>query len=152
MFQLDYPSPVGNLLLASDGTALTELRRTSSAGRQDSCPVLQQAAAELDEYFAGQRQAFTVPLHPTGTPFQQAAWAALLRIPYGQTRSYAQQAAVMGCPNAARAVGQANHRNPICILIPCHRVLGANGSLTGYGCGLDMKRFLLMMEGALPEK
>lgn len=151
MFQRDYPSPVGNLVLTSNGSALTQLRRAAPAERQDDCPILQQATAELDEYFAGQRQAFTVPLCPTGSDFQQAAWAALRRIPYGQTCSYAQQAAAMGKLGAARAVGQANHRNPIWILIPCHRVLGSNGALTGYGGGLDMKRFLLALEGALPD-
>lgn len=146
MYQFDYASPVGNLLLVSDGVALTRLERAPAAGRRDACPVLRQTVAELEEYFAGRRRRFTVPLAPAGTAFQQAAWAALRQIPYGETRSYGQQAAAIGRPRAARAIGQANHRNPISILIPCHRVIGAGGQLTGYGGGLDMKAYLLALE------
>ena len=104
------------------------------------------AAQQLDEYFAGSRQELDIPLCPVGTAFQLAAWEALCRIPYGETRSYAQQAADIGRPKAARAIGQANHNNPISILIPCHRVIGASGKLTGYGGGLDMKAYLLELE------
>lgn len=109
-------------------------------------PVLAQAAAQLAEYFAGQRQSFTIPLAPRGTPFQQEVWRALCAIPYGQTRSYGQLAAALGRPSAARAVGGACRRNPIWLMIPCHRVVGASGSLTGYAGGLERKKALLALE------
>ena len=146
MYELDYASPVGNLRLVSDGGFLTRLERAEPQNRRDDCDLLRRAAQELDEYFAGTRRSFDLPLKPEGTPFQLAAWEALCRIPYGETRSYAQQAASIGRPGAARAIGQANHRNPISIFIPCHRVIGASGRLTGYGGGLDMKAFLLALE------
>ena len=102
-------------------------------------PLLQEAEEQLTEYFAGIRREFDLPLAPKGTPFQQAVWAQLLQIPYGETRTYGQLAAALGKPGAGRAVGSACHCNPLAILIPCHRVLGANGSLTGYSGGLDVK-------------
>jgi methylated-DNA-[protein]-cysteine S-methyltransferase len=101
---------------------------------------------QLDAYFAGKLRAFDVALAPKGTPFQQKVWAALLTIPYGATRSYGQQAAAVGNPAASRAVGLANGRNPISVIIPCHRVIGANGSLTGYGGGMERKQLLLDLE------
>ena len=101
---------------------------------------------ELTQYFAGQRREFTIPLKPKGTAFQQAVWAQLQAIPYGQTRSYADVAHNIGKPKAVRAVGGANHNNPISILIPCHRVIGKSGSLTGYGGGLKRKEALLSLE------
>lgn len=104
------------------------------------------AARQLDEYFAGERQEFDLPIHNTGTPFQRAAWNALLEIPFGQTRTYGQQAQAMGAPQAVRAVGAANGANSIPIIVPCHRVIGANGTLTGYGGGVDLKRWLLAFE------
>lgn len=104
-----------------------------------------QAKQQLAEYFAGQRQAFDLPLRMQGTPFQQKVWAAL-RNPYGETRSYGQIAAQVGNPKAGRAVGMANNRNPIAIIVPCHRVIGANGSLTGYAGGLSVKQELLALE------
>ena len=110
--------------------------------------VLRQAVRELAEYFAGERQIFTVPVAPAGTPFQQQVWAALQRIPYGATCSYRAIAEAVGNPKACRAVGMANHRNPIPILIPCHRVVGANGALTGYASGLKIKSQLLQLESA----
>jgi len=146
VYYLDYAAPVGNLLLVGDGDAILRLERAEAAGRADDCPLLHRAARELNEYFAGQRRSFDLPLRTEGTAFQQAAWAALRQIPYGETRSYAAQAAAIGRPKAVRAVGQANHRNPIAILIPCHRVVGSDGKLTGYGGGLDMKAFLLALE------
>jgi methylated-DNA-[protein]-cysteine S-methyltransferase len=146
--QQTYETPVGWLRLNSNGKALTGLwfvdRPEASQGLD--CPVIAQTRQELAAYFAGQRQHFTVPVAPQGTDFQRKVWAALLTIPYGQTRSYSQQATAIGQPAAVRAVGLANGRNPISILIPCHRVIGANGSLTGYGGGLDRKRFLLDLE------
>lgn len=151
-------SPLGTLRLRAHATALTELRileddegaNFPDDEQTSSHPVLARAARELAAYFAGRRTSFTVPLAPAGTPFQQQAWQALLSIPFGETRSYAQQARLLGDPSATRAVGAANGRNPIAILIPCHRVIGSNGTLTGYAGGLARKEFLLRHEGALP--
>ena len=106
-----------------------------------------QAKQELSEYFAGKRTEFTVALKPEGTEFQTAAWAALQQISYGQIRTYGQQAVLIGNPKASRAVGGANNANPIPIIIPCHRVIGANGSMTGFGGGIPVKEFLLNLEG-----
>lgn len=111
-------------------------------------PVLVQAAAELGEYFASQRKVFSTPLAPQGTEFQRAVWQALLDIPYGERRSYAQIAAAIGNPQACRAVGAANGRNPLSIFIPCHRAVGADGNLTGYAGGVSAKRWLLEHEQA----
>ena len=112
-------------------------------------PILRQATHQLSEYFDGDRTSFDVPLDLRGTTFQEAAWRALGDIPYGSTRSYGEQAALIGRPKAVRAIGQANGRNPVPIVLPCHRVIGADGSLTGFGGGLDLKTQLLQHEGAL---
>ena len=101
---------------------------------------------QLNEYFAGVRREFDLPLAAKGTAFQQAVWAQLLKIPYGEVRTYGQLAAALGNPKASRAVGSACHRNPLCIVVPCHRVIGADGSLTGYAEGLDIKEYLLELE------
>jgi methylated-DNA-[protein]-cysteine S-methyltransferase len=111
--------------------------------------VLQRLEAQLAEYFAGTRQQFDLPLDPVGTEFQQLAWQALREIPFGETRSYAQQAQAIGKPSAVRAIGMANSRNPLTIVVPCHRVIGADGSLTGFAGGLPRKRALLEHEGVL---
>lgn len=105
---------------------------------------------QLDEYLAGRRRVFDLPLEMAGTEFQQLCWQELRRIPFGETRSYAEQARRIGRPAAVRAVGRANHDNPIGVIVPCHRVIGTDGSLTGYAGGLDMKRALLELEGVLP--
>lgn len=105
---------------------------------------------QVDEYFAGKRRSFTVPLSAHGTVFQHRVWTALAAIPFGETRSYGQVAAGLGNPAASRAIGRANATNPICLLVPCHRVIGADGSLTGFAFGEDIKRQLLALEGALP--
>lgn len=144
-------SPVGMLTLVSNGHALTHLefesfRPTAAMFTPGTDRVLDLARRELEAYFAGTLRVFEVPVAPHGTPFQLKAWDALLRIPYGATRSYGEQAAAIGQPAAARAVGLANGRNPIAIIIPCHRVVGANGSLTGYGGGMVRKRMLLDLE------
>ena len=110
--------------------------------------MLRQCEEELTAYFAGTLRTFSVPLQPVGTPFQLSVWEALRQIPYGETRTYAQIAEAIGNPKACRAVGMANNRNPISILIPCHRVIGAGGALVGYGGGLEVKKFLLALEGA----
>jgi O-6-methylguanine DNA methyltransferase len=116
---------------------------------EDSASLLQPYVNELEEYFAGKRREFTFPLDLRGTDFQQACWHALLAIPYGETRSYADIARAVGKPNAFRAVGMANNRNPVAIVVPCHRVIASDGTLCGYGGGLDVKRKLLELEGAL---
>ena len=113
---------------------------------QKETPLLAEAGKQLNEYFKGQRKEFDLPLAPVGTEFQQRVWAALQTIPYGETRSYKDIAILAGNEKACRAVGMANNRNPISIIIPCHRVIGANGGLVGYGGGLDKKVFLLDLE------
>lgn len=151
-------SPVGRLLLAAgdDGLRLLEFDpplaplTLGADWREDARdPVLVATRAQLDEYFAGRRREFDLPLAPQGTAFQRKVWWELANIPYGRTISYAQLATRIGKPSATRAVGAANGRNPLSILLPCHRVIGADGSLTGYGGGLPIKRFLLKLEGAL---
>jgi len=112
----------------------------------DNSPLLQKASRQLDEYFNGKRTVFDLPLLPHGTDFQLKVWKALQTIPYGQTRSYGQIAAITGNPKASRAVGMANNRNPIAVIIPCHRVIGHDGSLTGYAGGLELKQKLLGLE------
>ena len=151
-------SPAGELLLMSDGRALTDLHMTTGKYvpearkdwvRDDALPVFALARKELDAYFAGTLRTFTVPLAPKGTDFQKRVWTALTKIPFGETRTYGQQAAMIGQPAAVRAVGAANGKNPIGIIVPCHRVIGANGTLTGYAGGLHNKELLLKLEGIL---
>ena len=151
-------SPAGLCLLEFVGQkgverelAQVEAVRGSLAQMGDS-PILAQARAELAEYFAGQRQRFGVPLDLVGTPFQLSAWQALLAIPYGQTRSYASQARAIARPSATRAVAAANGQNKVSIIVPCHRVIGSDGSLTGFGGGLPRKRALLALEGAAAQR
>ena len=116
---------------------------------EEAPDLLHPYANQLDEYFSGQRREFAFPLDLRGTDFQLACWRALLAIPYGETRSYADIARAVGKPNAFRAVGMANNRNPVAIVVPCHRVIASDGTLCGYGGGLDVKRKLLELEGAL---
>lgn len=146
-----FPSPVSELLLLSNGEALTGLymephsaKRTKDAVRDDS--KFKTVREQLSAYFAGDLIKFDLPLAPEGTEFQKQAWRALCKIPYGATISYGEQARRIGQPNAFRAVGTANGQNPISIIVPCHRVIGANGSLTGYGGGLPRKKWLLAHE------
>lgn len=148
-------SPIGDLLAVRDEIGLTQLQlpqgkrpqRVDAAWTRDDA-AFADVRSELAEYFAGERRTFTVPLHPAGTPFQQRVWAALADIPYGETTSYGKTAVAIGSPTASRAVGLANGQNPIPVIVPCHRVVGANGSLTGYGGGLDAKRWLLAHEAS----
>lgn len=160
-----YPSPVGLLLLEEENGAITKLQLREAAGEvpvpgnaqrerlakynQDlrETKLLQSAWQQLQEYFHGERREFDLPLCLKGTEFRRRVWAALRTIPYGEVRSYGQMAAMIGNPNASRAVGGANHHNPIMIIVPCHRVVGADGSLTGFGGGLPVKRYLLELEG-----
>ena len=146
-------TPIGPLLLVGDGEGLVYVglprQGAAQAAPDDAKPgksKLHAAARELDEYFAGTRQAFDVPLHPSGTPFQLEVWGALLAIPYGQTVSYADIARRIRRPRAVRAVGAANGANPLSIFVPCHRVIGSHGDLVGYGGGLPAKRWLLAHE------
>ena len=141
-------SPLGPLTLAAAETALTGIAFGRwMAGQENRTPVLAQAVRELEEYFAGERQEFTVPLAPEGTEFQKSVWAELQKIPYGETASYKDIAVRLGKPGAAIAVGQANSRNPIPIIIPCHRVIGTSGKLVGYTGGMHIKKTLLTIEG-----
>jgi len=147
MFILVYDSPIGPLYIAEQGGTITHLKFSPVDGEQKMTPLLQQCADQLDAYFDGKLTQFDLPLAPQGTPFQMQAWTALQTIPYGVTWSYKALAEAIGNPKACRAVGLANNRNPISILIPCHRVVGAGGSLTGYGGGLPNKAYLLELEG-----
>lgn len=147
------PSPIGDLTLVAQDGALTGLsmgsqNRTADAARlgERNDSGLAEAAAQLSEYFAGERTDFDLPLRLHGDDFQQRVWALLREIPYGETRSYGDLARALGDLGLSRAVGAANHANPVAIVVPCHRVIGADGSLVGYGGGLDRKRFLLALE------
>ena len=155
-----HSSPVGDLLLISDGEALTGLHlpqhdgtpaplpETGTAGRRDD-RAFRDVRDQLRTYFAGERFAFDFPMRMAGTPFQRLAWSGLLTIPFGATVSYAEQARRIGRPGSSRAVGSANGKNPIAIVVPCHRVIGSNGSLIGYGGGLDLKRWLIEHEASV---
>lgn len=146
-------SPIGELLLLSDGEALLGCFMESRKYTQGhlakwtrSPRNLSEARQQLKEFFAGKRSKFSLPVRMQGTPFQQKVWKALQNIPFGETRSYAELAKQIQNPKACRAVGAANGANPIAIIVPCHRVIGANGTLTGFGGGLDRKQFLLELE------
>jgi methylated-DNA-[protein]-cysteine S-methyltransferase len=146
-------SPIGEIVLQSDGRSLTGVfthgpkpKALRQGERNPNDKVLARARKELTAYYAGMLKDFKVPLAPHGTPFQQRVWRALLEIPFGETESYGQLARRIGSPNAARAVGLANGRNPIAIIIPCHRVIGSSGALVGYGGGLPRKKWLLEHE------
>lgn len=148
---LYHHTPVGWLQLCADAQGLCGVHFVPQPGPdRGDCPVLTLAATQLDEYFAGQRRQFTLPLslNGQGTPFQRRVWAALCRIPYGTTCSYGELAAAVGCPRGARAVGMANHNNPLAIVVPCHRVVNRGGGLGGYAGGLAIKQQLLALEGA----
>lgn len=145
-------SPIGPLTLAGRDSTLTHLLMDNHSHAPDSTAwtrddhAFDAVVEQLSAYFAGERTQFDIDLDLAGTQFQRRVWAALLTIPYGQTRSYGQLATQIGSPTASRAVGLANGRNPISIIVPCHRVIGANGSLTGYGGGIERKRALLLLE------
>ncbi len=151
-------SPVGPLFLAASEKGLVRLEFESreQALNPDAVKLIESRQAlarylqQLEEYFAGQRREFSIPLDLRGTEFQLKCWRALLEIPYGETRSYGDLARAIGHPQAFRAVGMSNNRNPIAIIIPCHRVIAADGSLCGYGGGLEIKRKLLEREGSAP--
>jgi len=151
-------SPIGRIYISADNSHLLAIsfsdKRQSAADPDseiifESNPIIQQAAEQLQEYFALKRTTFDLPITFTGTEFQRKTWQSLLNIPYGETRSYLQQALAIGNPKAVRAVGRANGLNPIAIVVPCHRVIGKSGKLTGYAGGLDKKEFLLNLESKI---
>jgi methylated-DNA-[protein]-cysteine S-methyltransferase len=153
------PSPVGTLTLIADDGHLRGIRfpKERHPAKHPLPPegdnaLLRETRSQLYAYFAGDLRAFDLPLHPSGTDFQRDVWMLLAKIPFGETWSYGQLAQRLGKPDAVRAVGAANGRNPIPIVLPCHRVIGADGSLTGFGGGLPTKQFLLRLEGALPQE
>jgi methylated-DNA-[protein]-cysteine S-methyltransferase len=157
LFSVRSPSPAGPLFLAASAKGLVRLEfegrmqeiDPAATRLQESKEVLAPYLRELDEYFSGRRRVFSFPLDLRGTEFQLKCWRALLDIPYGETRSYGDIARAIGHPRAFRAVGMSNNRNPIAIVVPCHRVIASDGSLCGYGGGLDIKRKLLELEGTL---
>jgi len=157
IYQAFVDTKIGSLGIAEEGEFLTHLFFQQEKVRQDKAPegavekwtpFLRGVAKEIKEYLNGRRQKFDIPLKLYGTDFQRAVWNALLTIPYGETRSYRDIAEQIGNPKSCRAVGMANHRNPIAIIVPCHRVIGADGSLTGFGGGLELKQQLLELEQA----
>lgn len=146
-YQTSFSSPLGFLFLASDGQSVTRLSFSESElQEQKSCVVLEECRKQLELYFSGKALNFTLPLSPEGTEFQQKVWAELLKIPYGETITYMELAVRLGDAKAVRAVGTANGRNPIAIIIPCHRVIGAGNKLTGYAGGIWRKKILLELE------
>lgn len=145
-----YDTNIGIMAIMDNGKEITDMELESSVDTKDmnvcETALIKDAAAQLTEYLDGRRKEFNLPLNPQGTEFQKKVWKALCDIPYGETRSYKQVAEAVGNPKAPRAIGMANNRNPIMIFIPCHRVVGSNGSLVGYAGGLDLKEKLLSIE------
>lgn len=145
-FERELRTPIGVVTLRQTDDRISALAFGGRDGQQGETPLLLQAEKELEEYFAGRRSHFSVPLSMHGTAFQLRVWQALMQIPYGAVVSYGELARKLGKPQACRAVGMANHANPLPIFVPCHRVVGADGKLTGYRGGLEIKRFLLNLE------
>ncbi len=145
-----YNSPIGTLYIGEDGSGICRLFLDESldnaALSPEPTPLLKETAKQLDEYFSGIRKSFDIPFSWRGSEFQTKVWNAILDIPYGKTKSYKEIAEEIGNPNACRAVGMASNKNPVMIIVPCHRVIGSDGSLTGYACGTDIKRKLLELE------
>ena len=147
-----YQTIIGKIGIADNGDAITQLtfddEKVPADASVKETPLIKEAAQQIKEYLAGKRKVFDIPIAANGTPFQQIVWEALRAIPYGETRSYKEIAESIGQPKACRAVGMANNRNPIALMVPCHRVIGANGKLVGYAGGLDIKEKLLNLEKA----
>jgi methylated-DNA-[protein]-cysteine S-methyltransferase len=139
-------TPIGRLLLRAHQGRLSQVEFGATAALSSKAPLFAEAEVQLHAYFAGGLEHFELPLAPGGTAFQQSVWDALAEIPYGSTTTYSELAARLGRPSACRAVGAANGRNPLPVIVPCHRVVGAAGALTGYGGGLERKRLLLALE------
>ncbi len=146
MTQTSIEAPIGPLTIVANGRAIACIRFGKEPAVGPKTPVLRQAERELAEYFAGRRKRFTFPVEHSGTELQEKVWKTLAKIPFGETRSYADIAREIGSPRAVRAVGAANGKNPIAIVLACHRVIGSDGTLTGYGGGLPIKRWLLEHE------
>lgn len=146
MFYYTFISDIGEITVIADENYIKAVQFGKSEYVNKKTPLISEAVNQLQEYFKGDRKVFTVPLKPDGTDFQRKVWKALTEIPYGQTASYGEIAEKIGKSGGARAVGNANNKNPIAIMIPCHRVIGANGSLTGYAAGIDIKKKLLDLE------
>ena len=147
LYQCKYNSPIGELYITADDYSLLSVSFSSKENEISSeNNIIKNTKKQLDEYFSRRRKVFDLPLNPIGTEFQKSVWKELIKIPYGQTRTYKEIAIAIGNPNASRAVGNANNKNPIAIIIPCHRVIGSNGDLTGYAGGLDKKQLLLTHE------
>ena len=150
IYQFSYETKLGSVtIVEEDGALLAITTHRTYEGIKQETPLINEAYRQLSEYLLGERKRFDLPLNPQGTVFQQQVWKALCDIPYGETRSYKQIAEAIGNPKAVRAVGMANNRNPLLIVVPCHRVIGANGQLVGYGAGIDKKEFLLKLEKSL---
>lgn len=146
-YQISFNSPLGFLILKSDGQSVTAVSFSENdIQEQNSCEVLETCKTQLDDYFNGKSLKFDLPLSPEGTEFQQKVWAELLKIPYGETITYMDMAVRLGDPKCIRAAGTANGKNPIAIIIPCHRVIGAGNKLTGYAGGIWRKKMLLELE------
>lgn len=152
MFYQYLNSPIGFIKITANNEAINEVIFVENEEEDNPNALTQEATNQLMEYFEGKRKVFNLPLSPIGTSFQQAVWKALCSIPYGETRSYGEIAKMIGNPKASRAVGMANNRNPISIIIPCHRVIGASGKLVGYGGGINKKIYLLDLEKAIYKK
>ena len=147
IYHYTYDTALGSVTFAEeDGALLAISTHRSVEGLCQETALIKKAYLQLTEYLKGERETFDLPLNPKGTEFQKRVWKALCDIPYGETRSYKQVAEAIGNPKAVRAVGMANHRNPLLIVVPCHRVIGADGKLVGYAAGLDKKEFLLQLE------
>ena len=146
-----YETVLGDVtLVEEDGALLAISLKSIQEGTELETTIIKEAHRQITEYLKGERKVFDLPIRLRGTDFQQQVWTALLDIPYGETRSYKQIAEAIGNPKGMRAVGMANNRNPLLIVVPCHRVIGANGSMVGYGEGVEMKEFLLRLEKSLP--
>ena len=151
VYRFSYETVLGVVTFVEEGGALLAVTtHRSYEGVEQETALIKEAYQQLSEYLKGERKEFDLPLNPKGTDFQKRVWRALCNIPYGETRSYKQIAEAIGNSKAVRAVGMANNRNPITIVVPCHRVIGADGKLVGYGGGLEMKEFLLRLEKSLP--
>jgi len=155
MPQSYYNSPAGILLINASEEGITELSFVKETSQNsivtDSNPLISECISQLEEYFSGTRKTFSIPLNPRGTDFQKQVWAELQNIPLGKTTSYLELAKKLGDAKKIRAVGGANSKNPIAIIVPCHRVIGSDGSMTGYAGGMDKKRWLLQFEGSIQQ-
>ena len=150
IYQYSYETKLGSVtIVEEDGALLAITTHRTYEGIKQETPLINEAYRQLSEYLLGERKCFDLPLNPQETVFQQQVWKALCDIPYGETRSYKQIAEAIGNPKAVRAVGMANNRNPLLIVVPCHRVIGANGKLVGYAAGIEKKEFLLKLEKSL---